>query len=64
LNIILQIAFAILCLFIIWGIYRQIQANPELLSWQNVSKSFTTMGILALILIGGIAILVVLLKHT
>lgn len=63
LNTILQISIAILCLFIVWRIYKQIQANPELLSKDNVSKSFTTMGILALILIGGVALLVLMLKH-
>jgi hypothetical protein len=62
-NTILQILIACISLFIIWRIFKYIQANPELLSRENVSKSFTTMGFLALILIGGVAVLVFLLKH-
>ncbi|MBS0286983.1 MAG: hypothetical protein JSR17_06790 [Proteobacteria bacterium] len=62
-NMFLQIAIAVLCLFIVWRIYKTLQANPELLSKENVSKSFTTMGFLALILIGFVALLVFMLKH-
>lgn len=62
-NMILQISIAIMCLFFIWQIYKTIQANPSLFSKENMSKSFTTMGVLALILIGGITILVLLLKR-
>lgn len=62
-NTLIQISIAVISLFIIWRIYKQIQANPEMLSKENISKSFTTMGILALILIGGVALLVMLLKH-
>jgi len=63
-NTLVQISVAILCLFIVWRIYKVIQANPELLSKENLSKSFTTIGILALILMGGITILILLVKHT
>jgi len=62
-NTILQITILIISLFIVWRIYKQIQANPEMLSKENMGKSFTTMGILALILIGGVALMVLLLKH-
>ncbi len=62
-NTFMQIAIAVLCLFIVWRIYKQLQANPELLSKENISKSFTTMGVLALILIGFVALLVLMLKH-
>lgn len=62
-NTVLQISIVIISLFIIWRIYKQIQANPEMLSKENISKSFTTMGILALILIGGVALMVLLLKR-
>lgn len=61
-NTILQLSIAILCLFILWRIYKVIRANPEMLSKQNVSKSFTTMGVLALILIGFVAILILLVR--
>lgn len=58
----MQISLAVICIFIVWRIYKLLKDNPELLSKQNMSKSFTTMGILALILIGGIAMLVMLLR--
>jgi hypothetical protein len=61
-NTLIQISVAVLCLFIVWRIYKVIQTNPELLSKANLSKSFSTMGVLALILIGGVTILVMLLK--
>lgn len=63
-NLAIQISLLIICLFIIWRIYKVLEANPGLLSRQNLTKSFTTMGFLALILIGGVAMLVFLVKHT
>ncbi|MGE4349867.1 MAG: hypothetical protein AB7D28_08880 [Candidatus Berkiella sp.] len=61
-DTIIQLLIAGMCLFIVWRIYKVLKANPELLSKENMSKSFTTMGVLALILIGGIAMMVMLLK--
>lgn len=57
-----QISLVFICLFIVWRIYKVLKANPALLSKENMNKSLTSMGILALILIGGIAILIMLLK--
>lgn len=62
-NTILQISIAIICLFIVWRIYKVLQANPELLSKANMTKSFGTMGLVALILIGFVTILVMLVRH-
>jgi hypothetical protein len=61
-NLLLQISLAVICLFIVWRIYTVLKANPDLMSRENMSKSFTTFGILALILIGGVALLVMLVK--
>ena len=61
-NTIIQLSLAVICLFIIWRIYKTMKGNPELFSKENLAKSFTTIGVLALILIGGVAILVLLLK--
>lgn len=61
-NLIIQLSILVICLFIVWRIYKVIQANPELLSKANLGKSFSSMGILALILIGGIAMLIMLLN--
>lgn len=61
-DLIIQLSIAALALFIVWRIYSVLKKNPELLSKENLSKSATTLGILALILIGGIAMMVMLLR--
>lgn len=45
---------------IVWVIYRNIKGRPEQFSRENLTKSFSTMGILALLLIGFVALLVYL----
>ena len=60
--LLIQISVAIICLFLVWRIYKVLKANPELLSRENLTKSFSTMGILALILIGFMAMLVMMLR--
>ena len=62
-NILIQICIAVACIFFIWRIYKVIQANPQIFSKENVSKSFTTMGVLGLILVGGVALLVIIVKN-
>jgi len=49
---------------IVWLLYRSIKGRPEQFSKQNMSKSLSSMGILALLLIGFIALLVLLLRST
>jgi hypothetical protein len=49
---------------IIWLLYRSIKGRPEQFSRENLSKSFSAMGFLALILIAFIAFLVFMLRHT
>lgn len=61
-NTIIQISLAVICLFIIWRIYKTMKANPQLFSKENLSKSFASAGVLALILIGFVFVLVMLLK--
>ncbi len=48
---------------IVWVLYRNIKGRPELFSRENLSKSFSTMGFLGLILIAFIALLVLMLRH-
>lgn len=48
---------------IVWVLYRSIKGRPEQFSRENLSKSFSTMGVLALILILFIAFLVFMLRH-
>lgn len=59
-SLIIQITISILCLFFVWRIYKVLKANPEMLSKESLSKSFYSMGLLALILIGFVAILVMM----
>ena len=47
---------------IVWVIYRSIKGRPEQFSRENLAKSFSTMGILALGLIGFVALLVFLAR--
>ncbi len=47
---------------IMWFLYRQIKASPQMFSKENLSKSFTTLGILGVILIVFVTMLVWLAK--
>ncbi|KTD58215.1 hypothetical protein Lsai_0822 [Legionella sainthelensi] len=49
---------------IIFILYRTIKGNPGQFSKENLNKSFSTMGILALVLIAFIAVLVLILRNT
>ena len=48
---------------IVWLLYRSIKGRPEQFSRENLGKSFSTMGLLALLLIGFIFLLVMILRH-
>lgn len=47
---------------VIWILYRGIKGNPQAFSKDNLNKSMSTMGLLALGLIAFIAVLVLLLR--
>lgn len=49
---------------VIFLLYRTIKGRPELFSKENLNKSFFTMGILAIGLIGFIALLILMLRNT
>lgn len=49
---------------IVWFTYRSIKGRPELFNRENLTKSFGTMGILALILIAFVALLVLIVRNT
>lgn len=57
-----KLLYVIGAALLIWLLYRQVKGNPEMFSRTNLSKSFFTLGILALLLIGFIGLLVVMLK--
>ena len=49
---------------IIWVLYRNIKGRPDQFSREKMSKSFSSMGILALLLIGFVALLVFFTRHS
>jgi len=48
--------------FFIWLLYKNVKANPESMSKGNLSKSFRSMGLLAIGLILFVWVLVLLLR--
>jgi hypothetical protein len=57
--------FAIgMSIFVIWQLFVYLRANPAALSKQNMSRSVFTLGVLALLLIGFVAVLVMLVRNT
>jgi len=48
---------------IIWILYRTIKQRPEQFSRENLSKSFFSLGVLAIILIVFVGFLVLLLRQ-
>lgn len=57
-----QIFLAIGFIAVLFWLIHLIKTNPDMFSAKNLNKSFFTMGILALLLIGFIALLVIYLK--
>ena len=49
---------------IVWVIYHSIKGQPQLFSRENITKSFSTMGFLGLLLIGFVALLVFIVRQT
>jgi hypothetical protein len=49
---------------IVWVIYRNIKGRPEQFSRKNLTKSFSSMGMLGVILIGFVALLVIIVRNT
>lgn len=54
---------ALFAIFLLYGLVRIIKANPGSFSRDNLSKSFFTMGILAIILFGIIGTCIWFLRH-
>lgn len=48
---------------ILFVLYRFIKGRPELFNKESLNKSFSTMGGLALLLIGFIALLIFFVRH-
>lgn len=58
-----QVLGLIAAALIVWVLYRSIKRQPEQFSRANLSKSLSSMGILALLLIGFVALLVLLTRR-
>lgn len=48
---------------IVWVIYRNVKGHPESFSRSNMSKSFYSLGILAMVLIAFVALLVLMVRQ-
>lgn len=48
---------------VIWILYRSVRGNPGQFSRENLSKSFSTMAILSLVLIVFVAFLVFMVRQ-
>jgi hypothetical protein len=57
-----QILLLLFAAFLIWQLVRYIRSNLGAFSKDNLHRGFFTLGILALLLIGFIALCVILLK--
>lgn len=60
----MQLLAIIIAGFFGWLMYRTVRNNPAAFSKENLGKSFYTVGLLTLGLIGFIALLVYLLRHS
>lgn len=47
---------------LLWVLYRGIKGNPQAFSKENINKSLSTLGVMALILIALVAFAVMMLK--
>lgn len=61
-DTLLQILALIAAGGLVWFMYRAIKGQPAVFSRENFNKSFTTMGVLGLILIVFVAFLVMLVR--
>lgn len=55
-NYIALIVVAVMVLLVLYG---QIRSRPEQFSWNNIERSFFTLGLLALVLIAFLSLVVV-----
>jgi hypothetical protein len=58
-----KLMLIVLSAFIIWRLFVYLRAHPEALSKANLSRSFFAMGVLALLLIGFVALLVFIVRQ-
>lgn len=57
-----KLLYIVVAVLVVGLMFWTVKNNPQMFSRQNISKSFFTLGILALLLIGFIALLVWFLR--
>jgi len=57
-----QIILIFIVIFFIWVLYKGIKSNKNAFSKESIGKSFSTMGVIALLLIAFIAFCIFLLR--
>ena len=58
-----QVLAFIGAVLIVWVIYRVIKGRPEMFSRTNLSKSLSSLGVLAIILMMFVALLVLMVRQ-
>jgi len=58
-----KLLLIVVAIFFIWQLFVYFRVHPEAFSKANLNASFFTLGILALLLIGFVAVLVLIVKH-
>jgi uncharacterized membrane protein len=58
-----QLLAVILGALTVWMLYRLVKGQPQLFSKENLSKSFGTLGVLALALIVFVTFLVIMVRN-
>ena len=58
-----QILALIGAALIVWVTYRAIKGRPEMFSRTNLSKSFFSLGVLAIVLVMFVALLVLMVRQ-
>lgn len=57
-----KILAVIVAFGLVWLTFKALKASPEMLSKENLSKSFSTMGLLAIALIAFVGLCIYLLR--
>lgn len=57
-----KLILVLLSAYFVWQLFRYVRANPGAFSKANLNRSFVTLGGLAILLIGFVALLVSIVK--
>lgn len=62
-DTVIKLSLVVVCIFIGWRTFKMLKENPNLLNKESLGKSFTTIGILALVLIAFVALMIFSLRR-